>query len=194
MFPGVFGELIGLNAGCADRRDYDAYYITGAILMKTLVVYYSRTGATRKVAEELARVLHADLEEIRSERSYRGLFGFLRGGHDSMRGTLPVIEPAKNEPGDYDLVILAGPFWAGHAAPPLRAYLDAHKSEIKSVGFVLTLAASDAKQAFAELAAQAGQKPVAEAGILNKLIVHNQFEMAVANFAGPIRAQEEAVF
>ena len=162
--------------------------------MKTLIAYYSRTGATRKVAEELARVLHADVEEIRSERPYRGVFGFLRGGRDSLRGIRPALETAKRDPSGYDLVILAGPFWAGHAAPPMRAYLDAHKSGIKRVGFVLTMAASEPTIAFAELEAQAGQKPVAKAAILNKQIAHNQFEMAVANFAGPIRVQEEAVF
>ena len=162
--------------------------------MKTLIAYYSRSGATRKVAEELARVLHADLDEIRSGRSYRGLFGFLRGGRDSMRGYLPAIEPTAHAPADYDLVILAAPLWAGKAAPPIRTYLRAHKADIKRIGFVLTHNDSSPKQAFAELETQAAMKPVAEAAILNRLIAHNQFELAVANFAGPIRVQEEAVF
>ena len=32
---------------------------------KILVIYYSRTGNTKKVAEDLARKLHADIEEVR---------------------------------------------------------------------------------------------------------------------------------
>ena len=33
--------------------------------MKTLVVYYSRTGTTKKIAVELAEKIGAEIEEIR---------------------------------------------------------------------------------------------------------------------------------
>jgi len=163
-------------------------------MMKTLVVYYSLTGATRKVARELARVLKADLDEIESTTSYAGLWGYFRGGRDSWRGHLAPIEPAGVAPGDYDLVVVGGPVWAGHAAPPLRRYIQDHKPEFKKVGFFFTEGGSPPKRAFAELESLVGQKPVATMAILNRTVARNDFENEVADFAGPIRMKEEAVF
>ncbi len=163
-------------------------------MMKTLVVYYSLTGATRKIARELARVLHADLEEIESRKSYAGFFGFLRGGRDSWRGHLAPIAPANRIPANYDLVILGGPLWAGHLAPPLRRYARDHKGEFKKAGFFLTHGGSQPARAFAELEALIGVKPVATMAIQNRSVAANQFENDISDFAGPIRMKEEAVF
>jgi len=46
--------------------------------MKTLVVYYSRTGKTKFVAEKIAVELKADVEEVVDLKSRSGRFGFLK--------------------------------------------------------------------------------------------------------------------
>ena len=48
--------------------------------MKTIVVYYSRTGNTRKVAEELADTLKCDIEQIIDTQKRSDVLGFLRSG------------------------------------------------------------------------------------------------------------------
>ena len=45
--------------------------------MKVLVVYYSRTGNTKFVAEAIAQSLEADIEEIKDGKNRMGVFGFL---------------------------------------------------------------------------------------------------------------------
>jgi flavodoxin len=52
--------------------------IVGKIIMKTLVVYYSRTGKTRFVAERVASELKADIEEVVDLKNRSGRFGFLK--------------------------------------------------------------------------------------------------------------------
>jgi len=92
--------------------------------VRTLIVYYSRTGTTRTLANALAAELTADVDEIRCERYRPGGLRYLRAGYDSVRGNLPPIElPAKN-PSDYDLVLIGCPIWTSYPALPIRAYLD----------------------------------------------------------------------
>jgi flavodoxin len=43
---------------------------------KVLVVYYSRTGATRTLAEALAKALQADIEPIIDRKNRSGIFGY----------------------------------------------------------------------------------------------------------------------
>jgi len=52
--------------------------------MKPRVVYYSRTGTTRKVGEAIARALNCDSEEITEKREEQALSAFsVRDGGSS---------------------------------------------------------------------------------------------------------------
>ena len=57
-----------------------------------LIVYYSRTGVTRRVAEQIARRVGADAVAIRDVRSRDGVLGYVRSAMEAMHGTLPEIE------------------------------------------------------------------------------------------------------
>ena len=41
---------------------------------KSLILYYSQTGTTKTVAEELLKVLDADIEQIEAENPYSGTY------------------------------------------------------------------------------------------------------------------------
>ncbi|MCE7998931.1 MAG: flavodoxin [Rhodobiaceae bacterium] len=90
--------------------------------MKTLVIYYSRTGATRGVAEELAHRLDAVLTEITSPRFRLNPFGYLRAGFDSVRGKLPPIVVPELDFALYDLVLVGAPIWTSYPALPVRSF------------------------------------------------------------------------
>ncbi len=90
--------------------------------MKCLVMYYSRTGKTRVVAEELAHMTGADLIEITSPRFHMGPLGFLRAGFDSVRGALPPIDVPAVDLATYDLVLVGGPIWTSYPALPVRSF------------------------------------------------------------------------
>ena len=55
-----------------------------------LVVYFSRTGHTRVLAEGIARALGADLEEIRDRTDRTGLLGWLRSGAETVHCAITV--------------------------------------------------------------------------------------------------------
>ncbi len=95
--------------------------------MKALVVYYSRTGTTKTVAEAISKELRCDLEEIIDEKNRTGVLGWLGGGKDASQKKLTQIKPIKHSPKNYDLVVVGSPIWAGLMAPALRTYLSQNK-------------------------------------------------------------------
>lgn len=106
--------------------------------MKTLIVTYSRTGTTRKLARAVADALSADSTEIGCDRYRTGVLRYLRAGFDSVRGNLPPIDVSAIRFQDYDLVLLAAPVWTSYPALPLRAFLNQRPDLPGRVGLLLT--------------------------------------------------------
>ncbi|TFH04736.1 MAG: flavodoxin, partial [Candidatus Thorarchaeota archaeon] len=71
--------------------------------MTYLVVYYSRTGNNRTIAETIAKSLSADIDEIIDKKNRQGRLNWLLAGKDSRSGNLTKIEFQKN-PQDYDTI------------------------------------------------------------------------------------------
>lgn len=86
--------------------------------MTALVLYYSNTGNTRKVAKALAEQLGADLAEVTC-RAYRAWYGPLAMAWDIFTRHRPRVSVAVRKDAHYDLVVLGSPVWAAHAAPPV---------------------------------------------------------------------------
>ena len=74
--------------------------------MKSLVVYYSRTNITKKLAENITSEINADIEEIKSKVNYQGKIGFARGIKDGRTGKNIELEPLKYDPSEYDIIYL----------------------------------------------------------------------------------------
>jgi len=106
--------------------------------MKTLIVYYSRGGNTKKAAEDLAAELGADLAEIREDRPRKGLFGFLRSGMESSFKKIVPYRPLTADPAKYERVIVATPVWAGNLSSPMRSYLNDNARHFAEFGILLT--------------------------------------------------------
>lgn len=160
--------------------------------MRALVVYYSLSGTTRTVATALAKELGADLEEIRCGRFSIGFWGFLRAARDSWKGTLPPIEPLTHVLSDYDLVVVGGPIWAWHPAPPVRAFLRQEASRLSGVAFLLTHGGSAAPQSLAEMQQLARRTPLATLVVRAADVVQGKFGAAVSSFAATLRTAKAA--
>ena len=105
-----------------------------------LCVYYSRTGNTAKLMEEIARELDCELAELHDGVERGGLAGWLRSGMQAMARKIPPVEkPETKRPlGEYDLVILGTPVWAGRCSAPVRSFLLQFGEELKQVAYVVT--------------------------------------------------------
>ena len=96
-----------------------------SIAQKKLVLYFSESGNTKAVAEELQKQLGADIESILPEEAYSGNFQetMQRVQKENQSGTLPKIKPLKAKIADYDIIFLGYPIWGGTYASPVASLL-----------------------------------------------------------------------
>lgn len=93
---------------------------------KTLIVYYSYSGTTKRVAEHLQSVTGGDLYELTLKEPYSGsdndvsdrVFAERRKGKmPELSGTLPDLD-------GYDRVFIGTPVWNSSMANPILSFLE----------------------------------------------------------------------
>ena len=129
--------------------------------MKTLIVFYSRTGRTRTAAGELAQLLGADQEELKERADRSGAAGYLAAGRDAMRKHPADLLPTTCRPEAYDVVVVATPVWAFTMCPAIRTWLQREAANLLRVAFVCTQGGSGAERTMQHMRELAGRDPVA---------------------------------
>jgi flavodoxin len=109
--------------------------ITTSCAQKKLVLYYSETGTTKAVAEELQKQLKADIESIEAVEPYTGDFQatMQRGQREMQKGETPAIKPLKSKIADYDVIFLGYPIWFGTYAMPIATLVKENDFEGKTI-------------------------------------------------------------
>lgn len=159
--------------------------------MKTLVVYYSRTGNTKKVADELAAALKADVEELKDGKNRGGPIGFLLAGREAMRKTPVDLQPLAHDPAAYDLVVVGSPIWANAICTPVRTFLAQHRTSLKRVAWFCTSGSVEpgyATKGFDAMTEASGLTPVAALGLGRKEI-KGDHSLKVASFAASLNSR-----
>ncbi|WP_159807517.1 flavodoxin family protein [Litoreibacter roseus] len=105
---------------------------------KTGIVFYSRSGYSKRVAQRLADMLNGTLIEIDAPAYKRPILGYLHAGFDSVRQVCKLPPQTFTPLSDYDRVILCGPVWTSYPATPLRALLRSDPSLPDAVALCLT--------------------------------------------------------
>ena len=90
--------------------------------MKVLVAYYSRHGHTEKVGKKIAKILRADIEEIKDVKDRNHLKSWQESAFDEELRKPTRILFLDHNPLDYDLVVIGTPIWDG-ISPPVYNYL-----------------------------------------------------------------------
>ena len=109
--------------------------VTTSYAQKKLVLYYSETGSTKAVAEELQKQLKADIECIEAVVPYSGNFQetMQRGQKEMQSGETPAIKPLKKKIADYDIIFLGYPIWFGTYAMPIATLVKENSFESKTI-------------------------------------------------------------
>ena len=154
---------------------------------RALVVFYSRTGTTKKVAEAVAGELGADLEELIDLKSRGGPVGFALAAKDAALKKLSTIADVKNDPTGYDLVVVGTPVWADTMCCSVRTYLTQQREHIGKVAFFLTTMRSGAERTFRHMEKLCGKAPAATLGLRAKEVRKGAHLERVRAFAGRLR-------
>ena len=155
--------------------------------MALLVVYYSRTGNNRTIAEAIAKALSADIDEIVDKKDRKGRLNWLRAGRDSREGKLTEIEYKKN-PQDYDTIIIGAPIWAWNPIPPLRTYLQEVDLKGKRVAFFICSKTKAYKDIFSQLASMTpNSEHVGTFGITEKRFKNNDYSADLEAFIEKVK-------
>jgi len=160
---------------------------------KVLVVFYSSAGTTRKAGQTIAAALGADVEDIQEVHprhlDAQGPGGLLKlgrivlaGGEAGMGRPVPIL-PSKYNPGDYDLVVIGTPIWNSRLTGPVRAYIERHKGQFKSVAFFRTgLNPRPSVRCFQQMEQACGQAPRATADFEAAKVIAGDLATQVQEF------------
>jgi len=149
---------------------------------KILVVFYSRSGATRRVAEALAAELKCDAEEIVATKNRAGFVGITRSLIEAMRGRPAQIATPRLNPSSYDLVVIGTPVWAWSVSSPIRAYLVDNNKNFPEAAFFCTLQHRGDEATFAQMQDLAGKVPRAKVAFRTADVIAGRFRSGLAEF------------
>lgn len=126
--------------------------------MKTLIVYYSKSGNTRKVAEKAQAMLACDLDEIQYDQDSH------------------TVRSALN-PADYERVILMCPIWAFRLSEPMTLYLHQQKSNIRQYRLAVTCSGLGLRGCISDCRKILGTPPESAVKIRAKFISNDDYSI-----------------
>lgn len=156
--------------------------------LRILVVYYSRSGTTRRIAEALSSALDGSLEEVLEARNRSGILGYWRSLVEARSKRPSDILPARNDPSDFDLVVVGTPVWAWSVSSPIRAYLSANKQRLPAIAFFCTMGGRGSDTAFAQMQEIAGKAPRATCALAARETAPDTRTLRLSAFTDALRA------
>jgi hypothetical protein len=113
-----------------------------------LVVFHSRSGHCRMLAETLGRKRHWPLGEV----TYgTGPSSYGRCARDALLRRAPGIRYEGPDPANFDVLVLVSPIWCWRLSPPMRGFLRSLHGERRNVAVLSCMGGSGAANAAAEV-------------------------------------------
>lgn len=166
-------------------------------MTRTAILYYSRSGTTKKLAEALGEALDAQVIAIGCPRYSGGWLGYVFAAVDSLRGRMPDIDIPAISWSDFDRVVLGSPIWTSYPATPLRSFLQGCPDLPGRVALFLTSGGHSPQEKAVEMVAGLLPKPLeATLALPEAQVKAGTIDAAVARFvaeldAGNVGAQTE---
>ncbi|MDR3227295.1 MAG: NAD(P)H-dependent oxidoreductase [Prevotellaceae bacterium] len=121
---------------------------------KTLVVYYSWSGNTRTLAQQIHKLVGGDIFEVVPVKAYPEDYNkcVTQAKQEIQSGYLPELRDAVKNIEQYDTVFVGSPNWWSTISPPIAAFLSQHDLSGKTVIPFCTHGSGGRAQCFADIA------------------------------------------
>lgn len=102
---------------------------------KILVVYFSHSGNTRTVAEQITRSTGADLFEIQPQEAYPTDYHSVvnQAKKEINTNHRPALKNDVQDFDKYDIIFIGSPNWWSTIAPPVATFLERHDFSGKTI-------------------------------------------------------------
>jgi len=99
--------------------------------LKILTIYYSYTGVCKKAAEDISKKRNTSLYEVKDKKRPATVAAYTIGCLKALLGKSSPIEAVTEDLSQYDRIVIAGPVWAGNAAPSVNSIIDLLPADMK---------------------------------------------------------------
>ncbi|MEL9940241.1 MAG: flavodoxin [Ignisphaera sp.] len=109
-------------------------------MAKALIVYYSWSGNTRRVAQVIHEYVGGDIVELVPEKPYPTSYSetLRQAKREIESGYLPPLKTKIENIEQYDIVFVGSPNWWGTIAPPVASFLANHNLSGKTIAPFIT--------------------------------------------------------
>ena len=126
---------------------------------KVLVTYFSRSGNTREMAEQIQKIMGGDIFEIQTVTPYPAENDSVikQAKQELEAGFKPPIKAKVTNIKEYDVVFVGSPNWWNTIAPPVMTFLSEHDLSGKTIVPFITHAGSGLGRSATDIAKLAPQ-------------------------------------
>ncbi len=111
---------------------------------KALVIYYSRSGNTKQIADYIEEKTNADVIRLETVRTYPSNYDEMldTAKEEQRNGGRPELRNKNINIEDYDIIFLGYPIWWGEIATPVYTFLDEYDLSGKKIAPFVTSGSS----------------------------------------------------
>ncbi len=150
--------------------------------MKNLIVFYSRSGVTKKLAQKMSEMTGWEIVELIDSEPRQGLWGYVKAGRQALFGEQTEIQVLNNDFSAYDCVVVGTPIWAGNMAPAVRTFLKQYQEKIKQLAFFCTMGGANDQGLFGKMTSAVNCQPKTTMAVRTKQILEDDYSSEIKNF------------
>ena len=151
----VAGLLAGVAAPLLTHLSTIHAAVTGTGGKKMLITYYSRTGNTREIANQIHERVGGEIIELQTVEPYPEDYEAVKkqAMQELNSGFKPALKTKVEKMGPYDVIFVGTPIWWGTMAAPVKSFLSEYDLSGKTIVPFVTHAGSGLGRSVSDIAA-----------------------------------------